>query len=236
MAPGARRRGDGGRHQLGRGECRAQQRPDRQDAGGPQNAAQLAQPAHRALRRLRRAVHRAAVRHPRAVRRRADDLHDARPLHSGAGRQVGEVWGCDIRAARRQHRRDARHESFGRRDSRDGRKFGLQQCRHPRPDQPDRGRSAGLARRGLVVQGVHVRCRAAGRTRHAGDLAQRSDRRDRRPHAGYTRVHSVCGPKGIRASFGLRLRARSAEQDGGARRVRDILRYPHGTDHAAEAV
>ncbi|TMC36737.1 MAG: hypothetical protein E6J28_09450 [Chloroflexi bacterium] len=58
----------------------------------------------------------------------------------------------------------------------------VQQRGHPRPDQPHGHGPVGLARGRLVVQGLHVRGRAAGRAGHARDAVERPDRSDRRAH------------------------------------------------------
>ena len=98
------------------------------------------------------------VRRPGACTRAA---FGSRPRSTSARRSMASKWvkaGVhDLRGAGRQHRRDARDEPERRRDPGDDRERQLQQPRDPRPDQPDRRRSARLARRRIVVQGLHVR-------------------------------------------------------------------------------
>src|SRR5207237_537427 len=75
---------------------------------------------------------------------------------------------AQVREPRGEHRGDAGDEPRGRRDHRDGRQRRLQQRCDPRTGEPDGRRSSGLARRGIVVQGVHVRRRARVGSHHAG--------------------------------------------------------------------
>src|ERR1700694_5592420 len=119
---------------------------------------------------------------PLAHNPRTAHHHNSRPGHAGDGRQMGEVRRAGLRAARREHGRDAGHESLRRGDPRHDRQRQLQQPRDPRSDQSDGHGPARMARGGLVIQGLHVRRGDPGRAHHTGDARQTPDRRHRRAH------------------------------------------------------